>query len=193
MSNPAYAGSANDGKPTAQELTPEQKIEILTWRLFVKGCIDHSADLEQWADKQINMKKADIKKIKGFSGLWKNLGYPVPDKLKNMWGMLGIPVFIYQHEHGGCTVTSTAAISPEMLKTYLKAVGDKAEKEAKMPSKLEEKRDESNNVSTLLLSLATPAQQGEGKAYLLARSIKNKEVKTKTTLHYFFAADNLKM
>src|SRR3989339_1444110 len=158
-------------KAGARELSPEEKLVHITLNLFTSGCVNQYSSLEDWADKQVGLKRAESKDMKDFSGLWKALGYPVPDKLANVWGVMGAPVFLYQHENYGCTITSVADLGPGKLEGFFKAFAKHAEESANMPSVLTSSEDKDSNMTVFLLSF-DPGKKEGSRVYFIGRSIK---------------------
>ncbi len=168
-----------------KQVSRNDQISRISWELFLTGCINQSAEIEKWADSQVQLIKAEVKDEQAFQGMWKNLGYPVPDKLVNMWGVVSVPTWLYQHENKGCTVTTNAHIPPEKLKSFFKSVADGYEKGSGKSTDLQEKESGDTFITLLIFD---PKGQGN-RAHLLARSFGNDREGIKTIL-YFVRSEN---
>src|SRR5262245_16043646 len=86
---------------------PDQPAK-LTLELFLGGCLQHTADRTQWADKNQDFKRAEIKDPKALAELAKKLGYPANDRPQTMWTLANNTLMLYDLEHSGCMVTSSS-------------------------------------------------------------------------------------
>ncbi|MCB9976973.1 MAG: hypothetical protein H6858_05205 [Rhodospirillales bacterium] len=152
----------------------------MTWEIFAGGCIENSTNLAGWANKQIYIRKAKIDDKSKIAGLWKNLGYPVPDELVDMWGTIGKKVWLYQHQNQGCTVTSSANVSTQMIESAFENLGKSYEAKNQMHYKLDSKSGK--NTSVVLLTMGMELKQ---KTYLLARILPNNKAGIKIILYQF--------
>ena len=176
-----------DAKVRSKQMSNEVSKDM-TWEVFAGGCIEKNKNLDSWANKQIYLRKAQIKNKKRFAGLWKNLGYPVPDKLKNLWGAVGKQVWLYQHENNGCTVTTHAYISRKMVERAFNNVGKAFKAKAGLQYKVKAVSSASKKSSVVLLVIGPNKKK---KTYMMARILPKNKSGIRTILYLFKTNKNV--
>jgi len=191
------AGGALTSVLTRAEQTAEKPVETMderasrvAWELFITACVTNKTEVNTWANKQVYLVSGEVKDQKKFEGMWKNIGYPLPDKLKNMWGVVDTPVWLYQHENHGCTVSSNGEVAAEELTRRLKAIAKSYDSLKGKHSEFKQGGTDSNPVQLLALG---SDDNGAAKGYLMTRSFSGKEKGIKTILYYIRTTKNLAM
>ena len=164
-----------------------QALANMTWEIFGGGCIENGINLASWANKQIYLKEAEEKKL-NLVGLYKKLGYPVENEVKDVWGAVGQKVFLYQHAEQGCTVTSEAAVSLKMLKQAFENTGKSFKAQSGRSYTMNTAT--SNGITKVLVVLGPENQE---KTYLLGRILPNNESGLRTILYYFKSEHDVKI
>ncbi len=163
-------------------------IANMTWEVFAGGCFESDGKVAEWANKQIFVRKAKIEDKSKIGGLWKNLGYPVPDQIIDLWGTIGKRVWLYQHERKGCTVTSYADISPQMLETAFDNLGKSFA--AKSGASYNVKAVNGSKATVVLMVLGP---ERKVKTYLMARILPANKTGIKTILYLFRSDKNVNL
>lgn len=173
----------------------EQKVEVsnkaianMTWEVFAGGCFESEGKIADWANKQIFVRKAKVEDKSKIADLWKNLGYPVPDKIIDLWGTIGKRVWLYQHENKGCTVTSYADISQQMLESAFDNLGKSFS--AKSGASYNVKAVNGSKASVVLMVLGP---ERKVKTYLMARILPANKTGIKTILYLFRSDKNVNL
>ncbi len=173
----------------------EQKVEVsnaaianMTWEVFAGGCFESDGKVAEWAGKQIFVRKAKIDDKSKIGGLWKNLGYPVPDQIIDLWGTIGKRVWLYQHQNKGCTVTSYADISPQMLETAFDNLGKSFKEKSGLSYSVKNVKGKKASVVFMVLG-----PERKVKTYLMARILPANKTGIKTILYLFRSDKNVNL
>lgn len=170
----------------AQVEVSNKAISNMTWEVFAGGCFESDGKVAEWADKQIYVRKAKIDDKSKIAGLWKNLGYPVSDNIIDLWGTIGKRVWLYQHENKGCTVTSYADISRQMLETAFNSLGKSYNAKTGLSYKVSTANGKKASVVLMVLG-----QEKKVKTYLMARILPPNKTGIKTILYMFRSDKNV--